>query len=85
MLHCHGNEYHCHGNEYDDLLTLFHLARHSSCSMQSFNKMTMSDQLVIVLFKFKLVNCQTCLDNMKINGFSCSPKLGVFCQGKIQI
>ena len=29
----------------------FHPVRHSSCSMQSFNKMTMSDQLVIFTFK----------------------------------
>ena len=28
------------------------------------------------MFKFKLVIRQKCLDNMKINGFSCSPKLG---------
>ena len=28
------------------------------------------------MFKFKLVNHQKCLDNMKINGILCSPKLG---------
>ena len=28
------------------------------------------------MFKFKLVNRQKCLDNMKVNGFSCTPKLG---------
>ena len=28
------------------------------------------------MFKFKLVNRQKCLDNMKINGASSSPKLG---------
>ena len=33
------------------LYFIFHPVRHSSWSMQSFNKMTMSDQLVIVLFK----------------------------------
>ena len=40
-------------NEYDDLLTLFlfYPVRRSSCSMQSFNKKTMSDQLVIFPFK----------------------------------
>ena len=40
----------CHGNDFDDLLTLFHFSstvRRSSCSMQSFNKKTMSVILVI--------------------------------------
>ena len=32
------------------LYLIFHPVRHSSCSMQRFNKMTMSDQLVIVPF-----------------------------------
>ena len=31
---------------------IFHPVRRSSCSMQSFNKKTMSDQLVIVPFKY---------------------------------
>ena len=31
---------------------------------------------VFCVFKFKLVNCQKCLENMKINVFSCFLKLG---------
>ena len=34
------------------------------------------------MFKFKLSNRQKYLDNMKINGVSCSPKLGVLLPGK---
>ena len=47
----------CHGNEYDDLPILFHFSSmwHSSCSMQIFNKITMSAQLVIVPFKVLFV------------------------------
>ena len=37
------------------------------------------------MFKFKLVNSQKCLDKMKINGFSCSQKLGDSAGGKMQI
>ena len=35
------------------LYFIFHPVRRSSCSMQSFNKKTMSDQLVIVPFKLE--------------------------------
>ena len=39
---------------------------------------------ILCVFKFKLVNRWKCLDNMKIKGFSCFPKLGIL-PGKIQI
>ena len=35
------------------LYFIFHPVRRSSCSMQSFNKKTMADQLVIFPFKYK--------------------------------
>ena len=44
----------CDGNEYDDLLTLFHFLSSETFFlqyMQSFNKNTMLDQLIIFLFK----------------------------------
>ena len=36
----------------------------------------MVELLNVCVFKLKLVNRQKCLDNMKVNGFSCFPKLG---------
>ena len=43
----------CHGNEFDDLLALFHFSSSETFFLQyavSFNKKTMSDQLVTFPF-----------------------------------